>query len=231
LQGRLGAEDRRRIDQHMTGVRELEARLTAAPTPTVAMCSPPANTGALPGAMPDRHAEPSKPINAAMSDLMAYALSCDLTRSFVLQFSFESAHLYYRELGQSEQVHDVLAHTEPDPQPKYHASIVYNMECLAYFLERLQATPDGAGNLLDHSCILVNTCVAWGKPHSTNDWPFLIAGKAGGKLKGNYHYRSASKENSARVPFTAMQAAGVNLASWGEKTFQVNQPIADILAS
>jgi hypothetical protein len=134
---------------------------------------------------------------------------------FSFLFSYPAAHIYFRHLGLTADFHDDLCHKEPGDQPSVNKGVVYTMACFAAFLEKLQAIPDGAGTLLDRACIYATSCVSVGKTHSIDDYPILIAGKAGGALRGNLHYRSTTKDNPSKVLLTMANAMGANLKQIG----------------
>jgi hypothetical protein len=103
------------------------------------------------------------------------------------------------------------------------------MERLAELAKTLRDTPEGAGNLLDNTALLVTTDVAEGRSHSSKDMPMLVLGRAGGALKGDQHYRSPSSEHSLRVHVTLFRALGLKLTSFGTGKSKQTQPIAALL--
>jgi hypothetical protein len=167
----------------------------------------------------DTRSEAPKAVNDMMSELLALAFACDLTRVASLVFTLPAAHVYYRHLGDdmNDDFHDTICHTDPGDslsQTRVHRGVVYTMQCLATFLERLRALPEGDGNLLDNSLIYVTSCTSWGKIHAKNEWPVLLAGKAGGALQGNVHYRAVG-ENLSKVLFSMANLMGANVTSLG----------------
>ena len=89
------------------------------------------------------------------------------------------------------------------------------MEEVAYMLETLRAIPEGDATLLDNSGILITTDVSYGRTHSLDEFPILLAGSAGGKLRKGLHYRSRNKENASKVHVTLMRALGINTPGFG----------------
>ncbi|MCA9712651.1 MAG: DUF1552 domain-containing protein, partial [Myxococcales bacterium] len=85
-----------------------------------------------------------------------------------------------QRLGASDGMH-VTCHTEADPQPLVHAATVFTMEQLAVFLQTLKDTPDGNGNLLDHSVVLCTSELSLGALHTNDEFPLLIAGRGNGR--------------------------------------------------
>jgi len=103
------------------------------------------------------------------------------------------------------------------------------MSCLSDTLARMRSTPDGAGNLLDNSCVYSTSCVSDSPTHSNLDFPLLVSGKAGGKLKGDQHIRLIDA-NSSIVPYTIYKVFGGPDATFGQKEGQVSSGIPELLA-
>jgi hypothetical protein len=111
------------------------------------------------------------------------------------------------------------------------ASTVYIMERFATFLEKLMAFPEGTGNLLDACAIMASSDVSEGLPHSLNDYPMLVAGRAGGGLvHPGIHYRSEDGENTTNVHFTVTTALGVGLTAVGADVGLSSTTIPALLA-
>ena len=109
-----------------------------------------------------------------------------------------------------------------------HAAVTFEMEQLAYFLGRLRDTPEGAGSLLDNMVILCTTELSEGNLHSNDEFPILIAGKASGRLKGNYHYRSTTAENTSKALLTCFRAAGIPMTGFGYEEGYVEESLTDL---
>jgi hypothetical protein len=224
LSTRLGVEDRRRMEQHLGDIRELERRVSA-PRPAKRQCLAP--DGTLPLA---EGASEHTAVNTAMARVVALALSCDLTRVFSFMFSGSVGETSYPEVGQ-DKAHHQLTHDEPGDQPLVHAATVFIMRQFAVLLEVLAATPDGAGNLLDRSVVLASSDTADGRDHTLKDYPVLVAGGAGGALRTpGVHYRSQIGENTSKVLLTVLRAAGVKLDRFGNKGGQVEDGLGAIEA-
>lgn len=212
LQARLGAVDRARLDQHLTGVRELElrlARLQEDPPDLEACEAPPAPAASFPdlGARPQLQAR-----NRAMADLLAMAFACDQTRVFGHYFTEPINDVLFD--GVTAGHHD-LTHNEPGGQPEVHAITLLCVEAYASFVEAFRAIPEGAGTLLDRCAILGTTEVSLGRTHSVDDLPILIAGSAGGRLVNGIHYRGVGQENVTKLLLTLARATGALLPSLG----------------
>jgi hypothetical protein len=219
LKARVSTTDRVRLDQHLENVRAIERRLQPAPgqpgggTPPVvsAGCAAPR----APGAFADTaQGEQIEPIMTAMSDLIAMALACDQTRVFSVMFSGSTASTVFWQVNVTRGHHQ-LSHDEAGDQPQIQATTVFTMKMLNILLTRLQATGEGAGNLLDSCAILGSSDCAEGKSHSNRDYPIVVAGRAGGKLKSpGVHHREPGG-NSNQVLLTMLRAVGLPLADYG----------------
>jgi hypothetical protein len=218
LRLRLGARDRARIDQHLEGIRQLEIQLKSLGDAT---CAAPARPGAFPTDI--NHEELTK-VHDAQTELMALALACDYTRAFSYEFSDMQSDPTLWEAGVPSGLHE-LTHNA-NMQDVVHKAVVFYMQKLASFLNRLKSVPIGAGNLLDYTCVLCTTEVAEGQTHSLRDIPMLLAGRAGGGLKGGIHYRSPNLESSNKVLLTALRSVGVPIAQLGNGPAATSDSIA-----
>jgi hypothetical protein len=219
LQGKLGTKDKQRLEQHLTSIADLESRLKT----TTTECAKPGAPGEL-SDMP--LSEQTKEKNEAMSDLMAVALACGLTRAFSINYSTCGSGAVFWMVGATDGQH-YMNHTEPAPYTKQRDATRFTMEQLAYFLDRLKKTPEGAGSLLDHCSIFACTEHAEGWTHSQDDMPMLLCGKGGGRLRGNYHYRQVNG-NTSRALFTALRGAGLPLTGFGHEEGYVTDPITEL---
>ena len=213
LKVRVGASDRRRLDQHFEHVRGIERRLQEGGVvggPGAGCAAP-----AMPGAFADTpQGEPLEPVMTAMSDLLALALACDQTRSFSVMFSGSTASTVFWQAGVSRGHHQ-LSHDEAGDQPQIQATTVFTMKMFGILLARLKATAEGPGTLLDNCAILASSDCAEGKSHSNKDYPILIAGKAGGKLKYPGIHHRAVGQNTNQVLLTLLRAVGLQRPSFG----------------
>jgi hypothetical protein len=222
LKAKVGAADRTRIDQHLEGIRTLETRLATMSSAPV--CSKPTAPGLFPA---NNGQEPLEERTKAFADLLAIAMACDLTRVFSIQFTGSVAQTVFWMTGTGNN-HHALSHDEPGDQPLIQASTVFTMKCFGHLLERLAATKEGAGNLLDRSAIMATSDTAHGREHTTDDYPIVIAGTAGGALKGGVHYRSTTRENSSHVLFSLAKAMDLKPTEFGKDGGRVTTGLSAI---
>jgi hypothetical protein len=229
LQAKLGMADRQRLDAHLTAVAEVRNKILAAPPVITSACVKPA---AVTETNQDVNGvEPYEKVSTLMSDMLAIAWACDLNRVATIQFSGSVGGHSFRDLsgGAPRDSEHGLTH-DSNEQGKVHDAVVFSMRNFAYFLDKLQKTPDGTGNLLDRSCILCTSDVAEGLSHSSNDYPILVAGGAGGALKTpGVHVRSTSGESTSDVILACMQAVGAGVTSVGAKEGYSTNPCKAIL--
>jgi len=229
LEKKLGAADKQRVEQHLTSIRAIEARLVTMPTTmTPTMCTGPT----APTTGKDTNSEAPPAVNSAMADLSMLALACDRTRVLTFMFSLPAAHVYYRHLGSNMNAdfHDTICHGDAGDmsnQPRVDTGVHYAMTCLNEFLTKMKSTAHGATNLLDQSLVFVTSDTAWGKTHTNTEWPVLLAGKAGGKLQGDAHYNFPG-ENLSKALLTVAQMMGSTATSLGGGVGAVTAPLTGI---
>ncbi len=222
LERRLGAVDRTRLEQYLDSIRALENRIA------LGVSCVPGSEG--PGSYPDLNGqEQIVEKNAVMSELLALALACDLSRSFSVQFSTCGSGVVMWQVGATDGLH-VITHEEAPPQPTVHAAVTFTMEQLATFLRTLRDTPEGDGNLLDRASILCTSELAEGYTHQNTEFPILLAGLGGGRLVGNTHHRSTSNGNTSDAVLTALHGAGVELPSFGADAGYTTATIAEVMS-
>ncbi len=225
LQGVLGATDKARLERHLDGVRALEQRiqkLQQSP-PNLAACNLPA---APKGAYPDVAGRaPLSEISRAMVDILAMALACDQTRVFSLWFTQPVSNAL---IGDAPAGHHQLTHDEASPQPAVAKILTQIMAELAYLLKTFDGVAEGDGTLLDHCGILATSDCNYGRQHTLDDYPILIAGSCNGALKTGLHYRAPSADNTSKVSLSLARAMGLTLESFGTEEGRVTSGLKEI---
>ena len=231
LRARLGTEDQQRLDRHLEGVQELETQIMRAQGPKVTgtLVDPDmayANRGSDGSLSRDRC--------QAFNDLLVFAMSTDLTRTFSYTFTPPASFQSYADCGLGTGgYHGDYGHRGSPKGAAYatagmNTGVRYAMTNLADLASRMQETPDGAGNLLDNSCIYTTSCTSESQTHSPLDFPLLITGKAGGKLKGDQHIRLVG-ENTTTVLYTIYQIFGGTAQTFGMGDGQVSSALPALL--
>jgi hypothetical protein len=207
----LGPADRSRMDQYMTDIREVEIRIAASEKDPL---TPPSEK---PSGIPFEYRDYVK----LMFDLQAIAFQSDLTRVSTMMLGREGSVRTYPEIGVPDPHHPLTHHRgHPDFIEKVTKINAFHVELFAGFVEKLKATKDGDGTLLDHSAILYGGALSDGNAHSSLDLPLLVAGHAGG-LKGGQHIASEPKTPVANLFVQLMNAVGLETSSFADSTGRV----------
>ena len=208
----LGAADRRRMDQFLTGIREIEMRIAASEKDPI---TPPSEK---PSGIPFEYRDYVK----VMFDLQAIAFQADLTRVSTMMLGREGSVRTYPEIGVPDPHHPLTHHRgHPDFIEKVTKINCFHVELFAGFVEKLKATPDGDGTLLDHSAILYGGALSDGNAHSNSDLPLLVAGHAGG-LRGGRHIASEARTPVANLFVQLMNSVGVGTGHFADSTGQLD---------
>ncbi len=232
LEKRLGAADRLRLQGHMDALRGIERRIgnrTMAPPQS---CRMPAE--------PMSGVKRGDTENARLiGELLAMALACDLTRVATFQFSSPASHEQYDNIsaplvcnGKQEASFHEFQHCVGFT-PLVKEVLRYFVARFADFVRIIDGVPEGAGTLLDNTCVWGTSEVADGWTHKHVNMPALIAGSAGGRLLQGLHVPvsgDAATTNLLRIPLTLMHAMGMSPNSWGQDQFKTSTVLPDILA-
>jgi uncharacterized protein DUF1552 len=211
LERGLGARDKVRLDQYLEHVREIEGRIQRAETQTTTEIVLPT----APVGIPDSWEEHA----SVLFDMMALAWEADLTRVFSFMLNREASQLVFPEIGLSEPWHHVSHHgNEPEKLEMLVKVNLWQISLFGKFLERLRATPDGDGTLLDHSLVLWGSGMSDSNAHSPLDVPYLQVGKAAGLFTGDKHLAAPKGTQLANVMLTVAQRYGAEIDRFGVST-------------
>ncbi len=204
LKPKLGTADRARIDAHLTAISEVRAQILALPPVVTSACvkpnTPTQSNNDVAGV------EPYEAVNKVMSDLLALAFACDLTRVATYQFSGSVGGQCFKALSPNSPRDNEHALThDAAAQGQVEDGIRFTMQSFAYTLNAMKKSIEGTGNVLDSSCVLCTSDVSEGLDHSIDDYPILVAGKAGGALNAGIHVRGTG-QNTTNVLLSCMQA-------------------------
>ena len=182
LRGRLGVNDKRKVDEYLNAVRELERR--------VAHSEKNSQVDLLPGGIkkPSGIPQDFKDHIRLMLDLMVLAFRGDVTRISTFMYANEGSNKSYSFIDVPEGHHDLSHHgNDKAKHEKIKKINRFHMEQFAYLLGKLKAIPEGSGSLLDNTMIVYGSGIGDGNRHNHNDLPILVAGKGGGTLKPGRH--------------------------------------------
>jgi hypothetical protein len=211
LQAKVGKDDQRKLDEFSTSIREIEQRIESA-------------KGKSMGDIPDSERPSGIPADFTehqklMYDMMVLAFRMDLTRISTFMVAHEGSDRHYRDLGIAEGHHTVSHHGAAADKIEAVKKIdLYHMQQFAYFLEKLKATPEGSGSLLDNSMVLLGCGIGDGDRHNHNDLPILLAGRAGGALKPGRHVQYAKNTPLCNLYLSMLGVMGVKAERFGDST-------------
>jgi hypothetical protein len=211
LERGLGARDRVRLEQYLEHVREIEGRIQRAERQATSEITIPV----APVGIPDSWEEHA----TVMFDLMALAFEADLTRVFSFMLNREASQLVFPGLGFNEPWHHVSHHGNEAYKLELLVKLnTWQISLFGKFLERLRATPDGEGTLLDHSALLWGSGMSDSNSHSPLDVPYLMVGKGAGQFAGNRHIAAPKGTQLANVMLTVAQRYGAEIDRFGVST-------------
>jgi len=210
----LGPDDRRRLDQYLTEVREIERRIQR-----VEKYNASGEPRELPGApmgVPDSYSEHVK----LMYDLQAIAFAADITRVFSFKLGRDGSARVYPESGAPLPFHPASHHGDTEARVLQFAQInKYHVSLVPYFLEKLKGIQEGDQNLLDKTLVIYGSPMANSNVHNHKRCPLFFAGKANGMLKGNLHVKAPDGTPMANPMLTALHGLGLDdIKTFGDST-------------
>jgi hypothetical protein len=211
LEKDLPAGDRRRLRDYLDEVREIERRVHQFDAKLSADLELPEAPVGVPGSF-EEHLQ-------LMFDLQVLAYKAEITRISTLMLARENSNAVYPGAGVREGFHNASHHSNERRNMDQFAVInQYHVKAFTYFLEKLRATPDGDGTLLDHSMILYGSSLSDGNEHNFDPLPVLLAGGASGGLKGGRHIRHAPQTPMSNLLLTMLDKMGARVDSVGDST-------------
>jgi hypothetical protein len=211
LQQDLGAADRRKLDEYMYAVRDIENRMIRSEKLQVGEDGIP--NYPRPAGVPKELDEHCK----LMLDMLALAFQTDSTRVATFMFANEGNNRGYPELGAPEGHHDLSHHGGSEEKQAKVAKINrYYVERLAYFLDSLASIREGDSTLLDNSLIIYGSGISDGDRHNHDELPILMAGGGAGRLRGGKHIRFEKETPLCNLYVWMLNNFGVRADSFGD---------------
>jgi hypothetical protein len=215
LQRKLPATDRTRLDQYLSDVREIERRVQKAGQ----QLSDDLPVPAAPTGVPRDVEEHIK----LMYDLQVLAWQAEITRVSTFLMCKELSGATYPKSGVRDAFHTLSHHSNVKENIERFAVLnTYHVGLFAYFLEKLRATPDGDGTLLDHSLVLYGSGMSDGNQHNHTDLPVVLAGGASGRLKGGRHLRHPKNTPMANLLVAMLDTLEIPTDKFGDSNGEVS---------
>ena len=215
LQSRLDPSDRTRLTEYLDDIREIERRIQKAEQQS-------ANEGNVPEApvgVPELFEDHLK----LMFDLQALAYRAEITRIMTLMYARDTSGATYINSGNRDGFHGASHHSNARAKMDSFALINrYHVQMLAYFIDKLQSTPDGDGNLLDHSVVLYGSSMSNGNQHDHDPLPAVVVGGLSGQLKGGRHIVAPAHTPMSNLLLTLLDKFGVPQTNFGDSTAKLD---------
>lgn len=211
LEGRIGAGDRAKLDQYLVAIREIERRIqTAEAQIGRALPAMERPQGGIPATFTE-HCQ-------TMMDLKVLAFQSDMTRITTFMYSREVSARTYPEIGIYEAHHGLSHHGDnPVNIEKLGKTNQHHIKQLAYFMDKMNALPDGNGTLLDNVTILYGCGLSDGNRHIHEDLPILVVG-GDGQLKGGRHVKLPQNQPMTNLQLALLDQLGAPTEKLGDST-------------
>jgi hypothetical protein len=226
LQGRVGAEDRQKLDRHATTIREFEASLDKLGGTTGPYCQVPAMppdvsltpVDCIQDGRPGKCLGDFQTLGKAQMDLLTLALACDLTRVVTLQWSTAESTIFFKPLSAHGE-HHLMSHDAVGNRNDLIKINTWYAQQFSYLLDSLKAHADAGGPLLDSSVVLWANELSAGETHNRRDLGWTIAGKGNGAIRPG---RSVlySKTTTNQLFASLMTMFGAPTDSFGAPQFK-----------
>ena len=211
LQGTLGPTDRRKLEEYLTSIRDIERQIERAEKDN-AQIDPGMDK---PYGIPADFAEHFK----LMTDMITVAFQADLTRVCTFLVTREGSSRPYREIGIPDG-HHPLTHHRNDPAMLEKVAQInsYHMRQFAAWIEKLKSIREGDSTLLDNSMIVYGSGLCDGNRHTHDDLPTLVAGRGGNVFKTGRRIVYRRETPMTNLFLTMMDRMGVHGEHFGDST-------------
>ena len=217
LKGSLGPADRAKVSQYLDTVREVERRIQKAEASTKDNPLPDLDR---PVGVPASYADHAR----LMFDLQLLALQGDVTRVITFQLARETSNRTYPEIGVPDAHHPLTHHgNDPEKIAKVAKINRFHVSLFAEFLQKLAATREGVGSLLDHVLYLYGSGMGNPNVHDHTNLPILVAGGAAGRVRGGRHIQYENATPLANLHLTLLDKVGVRLESFADSKGQIEE--------
>ena len=212
LRGKVGVNDKRKIDEYLSSVREIEQRIQLVERQQI---KNPDESFKKPMGTPRGNQAHIR----LMYDLMVLAFQADVTRVSTFMVANAGSNRAYRNIGVSGGHHSLSHHgNNKDKQNKIRKINRYHVEQLAYFLEKMASIKEGDGTLLDHSMIMYGCAIGDGNRHNHDNLPVLVAGSGNGTMPTNRHIKYPKNTPVANLFLSMLQGFGAKVDAFGDST-------------
>jgi hypothetical protein len=219
LHNKLGVTDRMKLDEYMTGVREIERRLTVAEQ-TSQQTGLTNKLSGMPSGIPADYAEHVR----LLGDMMVLAFQTDITRVGTFMFANEGSNRSYKMIGVNDGHHELSHHQRNAEKLEAIRKInQFHVDNLAYMLRKMRDVREGDRTLLDNTMVVYGGGIGDGDRHNHDDLPILVAGGAATGIKSGRHIKYKNNTPMTNLFLTMADKAGVPVESIGDSSGRLDQ--------
>jgi hypothetical protein len=213
LQADLGSSDRRKVDEYLYAVRDIETRIEKAERTKAGAVKPPSSLDMPPSSVPEHYAEHAR----LMFDLMIAAFQTDSTRVMTFLMAIEQSNRAYREIGIADSHHGLTHHGgDKEKIAKCVQINRFQVEQFAYFLEKLKTTADGDGTLFDHTMVSYGSGL--GRDHDHDNLPTLVTGGGNGLFHLGRYVKYTKETPLANLHLAMIDKMGIPTESFADSS-------------
>jgi hypothetical protein len=212
LQSKLGRNDNRKLDEYLTGVREIERRIGTQ------VASTPLDVDvdyAIPDGIPGDYQDHMR----LMCDMLVLAFQTDSTRIATIMFANAADNKNYRMIGVPDGHHDLSHHGgNPDKLKKIAEINRFHVQQLSYLLQKMKSVKEGERTLLDNSMICYGSGISDGNRHNNENLPIILAGGGAGTVETGRHVRYDTETPMCNLFMSMLERMDVNVPFIGDST-------------
>jgi hypothetical protein len=215
LKSSLGGSDRRKLDEYLSAVRDVEKRIQNVEAKNAVAVNAPVPSASIPQDFTDH--------SHLMFDLLTLAFQTDQTRVITVLLGIEQSPRNYPEIGITEGHHGLTHHSgDKEKIEKVTQINEYHIKQFTYLLDKLKSTKEGDGTLLDHSMIVYGSALADGNAHQHNNLPTVIAGRGNGTLKPGRHVVYEAETPITNLYLSMLDRMELPIEQLGDSTGKLN---------
>ncbi|MDP7050024.1 MAG: DUF1552 domain-containing protein [Verrucomicrobiota bacterium] len=214
LTAKVSGNDRQKLDEYLTAVREIEQRIERAEG---AQATKPNAVAEFvkPEGVPDSYQEHIR----LMGDMMILAFQTDVTRISTFMLANAGSNRSYRPIGVNEGHHSLSHHqNNRDKLEKISKINTFHVEQLSYMLQKMKSIPEGGGSLLDHCMIVYGSGISDGNRHNNENLPIVLAGRGGGLIRPGRHIQYSGDTPLNNLFVTMLNQAGATTDTFNDST-------------
>ncbi len=211
LQSKLPATDKRKLDEYLYSIRDVEKRLGSSEKLRVSEQGVPDYP--RPIGVPKEFAKHSE----LMMDMITLAFQTDSTRILTFMFTNAGSNRSYPEIGIDEGHHELSHHGKSEEKQAKIATINrFHIERFGYLLEKMSAITEGDRTLLDNCMLMYGSGICDGDRHNHDDLPIILAGGGAGKIESGRHIRYPNKTPLCNLYVWMLQQMGAKVDKFGD---------------